>query len=162
MVTLERAAKIREAQLGPTHPSLAVIHSNLGGVHVNRGESAAAVADYGRAIEIREAAFGPSHVELVHPLLGRGEALSKLQRYDASLADLERAASICEREKVPSTQRGYVELVLARTLWDAGGDRRRAHALAESAAARAVGPSEAEHELRNEAQQWLHEHPKPG
>ena len=69
---LREAAERAEASLGPDHPEVAIILTNLGNVQRERGELAAAEASLTRALAIKEKAFGPDHPEVASTLTNLG------------------------------------------------------------------------------------------
>jgi hypothetical protein len=76
----------------------------------------------------------PEKAESAWALTGVGEDLLALGRPAEAIAPLERGWAL--RDTI-SVARGITsELALARALWESGGDRRRAIALAEDARAR--------------------------
>ena len=57
----ELALRIGEAALGPDHPDVGTMRSNLGLVLQNLGDLAGARTQFERAVQISEAALGPDH-----------------------------------------------------------------------------------------------------
>ena len=129
-----RALPRLEATLGARHPSVAALLTNLAGVLIKTGDPVRAEQLYRRAIDIWESALGKDHPTLAHPLVGL--ATIALSRNDATTALplAERAQALRSREGTQPEAIAETEFLLARALWDAGGDRRRARELAERAA----------------------------
>lgn len=90
---LERAAKIREARLGPKHPLVAMSLGNWGLAHVDRGDHVSARPLLERALEIRRASLGDDHPDTALALSNLGHVLSALGEHARARAYLERALS---------------------------------------------------------------------
>ena len=93
-----------------------MIQSNLGLVHAELGEHAAALDRFARALEIYEAALGPDNVQIVPPLTGVGEMHGLLGDHQAARRHLERVVAIDERVLGPQAPAvSYPLYFLART-----------------------------------------------
>ncbi len=57
----EQALQLREAALGPDHPTVAASLNDLGAVFRQRGKYEQAIAHHQRALQIKERALGPDH-----------------------------------------------------------------------------------------------------
>lgn len=88
---LERAAKLREALLGPKHPLLAMSLGNWGLAYVDRGDYARARPLLERALEIRQASLGEDHPDTALALSNLGNVLSALGEHERASTYLERA-----------------------------------------------------------------------
>lgn len=75
---------------------------------------------------------GPDHPHTAEDLGGLGFALLVADRPREALPPLERASRIGERAQVDPATLAKIRFGLARALWDTGGDRRRAIALART------------------------------
>ncbi|HWB77270.1 MAG TPA: serine/threonine-protein kinase [Nannocystaceae bacterium] len=130
-----RALPRLETTLGARHPSVAALLTNLAGALIKTGDPAGAEKLYHRAIAIWEGALGQDHPTLAHPLVGL--ATIALDRGDATAAlpFAERAHALRSREGTQPEAIAETQFLLARALWDTGGDRVRARELAEQAAA---------------------------
>jgi tetratricopeptide (TPR) repeat protein len=154
----ERALSIRLARLGPQHPLIAVTFANLGRMALELRNGAEALADYQRALTIYEATLKPDHLTLAFPLTGIGRAFLLLGQPTRAVPPLERALKLRESGQVPPEKLAETCLALAHALWDAGGDRKRARALALQArdAFSSAGPVSARD--RADAVGWLAKH----
>src|SRR5262249_43048584 len=83
-----------------------------------------------------EARCGPGHIYLTAPLTGLGKVALARGQASRAIELVEAALAIAERNADRITPRELAEIrfVLARALWDGGGDRARARALARQAA----------------------------
>jgi serine/threonine-protein kinase len=123
----ERAVAIQTRTMGPDHPNVAFALVGLGRAEVALGRLDEARAALERAQAIREKA-GPDHPDLAEPLLGLGELHLARRRPADALPPLERALRLHNRG-----QEASIRLTLAEALWQSGGDRARARALAGEA-----------------------------
>ncbi|HVZ71650.1 MAG TPA: tetratricopeptide repeat protein, partial [Polyangia bacterium] len=155
-----RLARAIVKRMGPGHDRVAGwIAHNEANAALEMGDAKAARGLYERAIAIKTAALGPEHPDVAVSLNSYGNTLHELGADEDGLKALARAAAIFERaygpgnrfvamalqnegEILDATDRprealplpvGESRFALARALWDAGGDRRRARALAEAA-----------------------------
>lgn len=147
-----RALALYEAALGPGHPRVSVALSNLGEVALARGRFHDALQACTRARSIDEPKLGADHPDLAYDLACIGEAKLGLGDPRGATELLERAVFL--DRQAPADDRSRARFALARALWASGGDRARAHALAETAL------PDAKPAARREAvAQWLRDHP---
>jgi hypothetical protein len=106
-----------------------------------------------RALAIREKARGADHPDVADALTLVGQLQWEQRDATAALIPLERAVKILEHHEAAPLLLALARFNLARALWDAGRDRRRAHALA--VAARGNMPQTDRAELEG----WLRQHP---
>jgi tetratricopeptide (TPR) repeat protein len=107
--------------------------TSLGQIDIEEQHWARALEELHRALAIAETAFGADSPQL-WPQLGQlGRAWLGLGRPDKAATTLQRALSIGPESEIPPISRADIELALARALWDGGGDRQRALALAATA-----------------------------
>jgi len=92
----ERALAIREAQLGPEHPSTATSLNNLAVLLESMGEYGDARPLYERALAIDEKALGPEHPDTAIDLNNLALLLKSMGEYGDARPLFERALSICE------------------------------------------------------------------
>jgi len=85
------------------------------------------------AVSLWEKAHGPKHPFLALLLTDVGKTELRRGRPARARKVLERAFSIADLEQVEAGDRGELRYALARALWDAGGDRKRARELATAA-----------------------------
>ena len=147
----QRALAIYEKALGADHPRVSVALSNLGEVALARKQFDDALRVCTRARAIDEARLGTNHPDLAYDLACLGEARLGLGDARGALPLLERAVEL-DRPAAPD-DRARAEFALARALWDAGGDRQRARALAAGAAPAIRPPSQ-----RPVVERWLAAH----
>jgi tetratricopeptide (TPR) repeat protein len=113
-----------------------------------------------QSIEDAQAQDGSEGWRASFGLVGEGRDLLDLGRPAEAIAPLERARALRAHDQPPDQE---VPFPLARALWGGGGDRARAHALAEEAG-RALHPHATRYgsfyaqELQ-EIDRWLKEHP---
>ncbi|HEX8682946.1 MAG TPA: tetratricopeptide repeat protein [Ardenticatenaceae bacterium] len=94
---IEQAVAIREAILGPRHPSTAAALDTLGIVLQALGEYPAARTRFEQALAIREQTLGGDHYETVQSLNNLGLLLQRQGEYRAAQQYLERAIKIWKR-----------------------------------------------------------------
>jgi tetratricopeptide (TPR) repeat protein len=156
----ERALALAEELFGPDHSQVGVVLVNVAMLRHALGDHEGARAAFQRTLEQWERDL-PGNPALAYPLTGLGAALVDLGRPADARPHLERALAL--RQGAPSSpiELADAEHHLARALWDDGGDRARALALARAAVDRlvAVGDETAEH--RRPMEQWLAEHRAP-
>jgi tetratricopeptide (TPR) repeat protein len=146
-----RALVVYEKALGADHPRVSIALSNLGEVALVRKQFDDALRVCTRARAIDEARLGTNHPDLAYDLACLGEARLGLGDARGALPLLERAVEL-DRPAAPD-DRARAEFALARALWDAGGDRHRARALAAGAAPAIRPPSQ-----RPVVERWLAAH----
>jgi CHAT domain-containing protein/tetratricopeptide (TPR) repeat protein len=116
----ERALAIKEAALGPVHPSVAVTLTSLATVLGRLKRWEAAGVHYERALAIRERALGPQHPDLAETLDRFGESLIDRGDDHAARRVFERVLAILEPVYGPDhphvgAARGHLAELLART-----------------------------------------------
>ncbi|MER5528733.1 tetratricopeptide repeat protein [Streptomyces sp. NPDC002677] len=117
----ERALAIREATLGPDHPTTALRLSNLATTLSDLGRHAEALLLEERALAISEAALGPNHPTTALRLGNLARTLSDLGRHAEALLLEEQALAISEAALGPNHPTTAVRLGnLASTLSDLG------------------------------------------
>jgi eukaryotic-like serine/threonine-protein kinase len=151
---LEREREILTKVHGPNAQPLGYSHHGQGQLELAREQPEAAIASFHRAIEIWEASLGSEHVRLAEPLMGIGRAQMMAGRADAAVPSLERALALREAADGESTDLAVTKSILARALWESGGERTRSRELAEQA--RAV-LAQAGHDGLSEIDAWLAE-----
>ena len=152
---LLRARELWEKALGPEHPKVASAVLNLAKVDLAEGRTQAALTGFQRALAVRRKALGPEHPKVVTSLTLVGEATLRVHGPRAALEPLEQAVALAARVELPPMDRGKALFTLARALWESGGDRQRALALArEAQQAYAKTPQLVPAEAR-ELESWL-------
>ena len=125
--------EIREQNLGVDHPDLITPLWAIGRAQRALRAYAQAEAALRRAIAIADSKLGPSNGRTAPVLLELGELLLERGRAREALPLLERSLAQTPRSEGDATELGKRRFALARALWDARGDRRRARQLAEQA-----------------------------
>jgi tetratricopeptide (TPR) repeat protein len=161
LTQLQRALAVSEAARGPSHPDVAAPCVSLGQVLTDLGRAGEALPLLRRALAIQERSLGAQHPSLAAALLGLGEAQRRLGHPAEALAPLERALALREAARASALELATARFVLARALWDAGGEARRARAegLAETATQQLAEPQGVEAErLRVQLEAWRAAH----
>jgi hypothetical protein len=97
-----------------------------------KGDFAAALEADRTSLALRRKAGRPEEADDANPLSGMGKDLLMLGRPAEAIAPLERAEALrATLEAQPPV--AETRFMLARALWEGGGDKRRARALAEQA-----------------------------
>ena len=100
-VHFEHALALRKAAVGPDHPDIALLLSNLGLCYGHAGDDAKARASFERALSIRERMYGPTSPMLIATLNNLADYLHRMGDVPAALRLIERGKQIAE--KVPGT-----------------------------------------------------------
>ena len=93
----EHARQLREAEVGPDHPDVALLLSNLAPCYEHAGELAKALASAKRALQIRDKTYGPNSPFLVATLDNLADLELRGHELAAALTDIERAQAIAIR-----------------------------------------------------------------
>ena len=91
---LERALAAREAVVGPQHPEIAILLSNLANCYGHTGDVAKAQATFDRAIALRAKLFGPNSFMMAAPLDNYAEFLGLHGRFAEGLTQIARAEQV--------------------------------------------------------------------
>ncbi len=94
---LQRGLATWTAQMGPDHPEVASIHSNLGSMYLRLDRDDDAARELLRSLEIREQTLGVDHDSLAPTLSNLGALAQRGGRFAESLAYLERSLVLMER-----------------------------------------------------------------
>ncbi len=153
-----RSIAIKEAKLGKGHPKTGLSLNNVAMALSKQDKHEEALATYRQAAEALTS-LGPEHIAQVEPQLGVGEQLMHLGRAAESIAPLRRAYDLEKAHGHAPTRAALPAFLLARALWDGGGDRTEARALATEGL-RALGePKTLEDEhLADALKKWQREH----
>jgi tetratricopeptide (TPR) repeat protein len=130
---LDEAIEIKQQVFGPDHPEMAFALVNRGSALHRRQQLDAASASYRRALAIFEQAHGPDHPTVSYPLAGLGWIELDRGAPRRAIPFLERAMTVRDGTTFGDAERAETRFLLARALWDAAADRRRARALARQA-----------------------------
>jgi tetratricopeptide (TPR) repeat protein len=149
----EQAYEIRVAKLEPGHALLGMSRNNLGEIALASHRDDEAEEHFRQAMSIFEPILGDTHPMLAYPLTGMGELALRRDEPEAALAPLERALSLRESAEVEPADLAATRFALARALWRARRDRKRATELARLAVdGYAAGRN---HDKSVEAAEWL-------
>ena len=127
----QRALDIFLAAHGPDHHEVGVALVNLGRAAQDRERCFDALVHYERALAIFEAREPKIHAAF--PLTGIGACRVRMGQPGQAMAMLERALELRVAGNAEPAELADTQLELAKALWDARGDRRRAVGLAQSA-----------------------------
>jgi len=131
--TFREALALFENRLGKDHPNVGYPLNNLGEIAVLEGRFEKALAYCERALELGEKALGAEHPALAHELTCLGNALTGLRRPTKAILRLETALSMREANPGNPKELAETRFALARALWEARRDRKRALGLAAQA-----------------------------
>jgi eukaryotic-like serine/threonine-protein kinase len=149
----QRALAITEKVFGKDNVEVAATLGYMATLHRQLDKFDLALAEYKRALEVFEQGLGPDAFDCAFPLSGIGHVLLDLSRPREAIAPLERALEIRNAATGGDPNaHAQVEMALARALWDSGGDKQRALALAKKAEPALTG---SDHE---QAVAWLAKH----
>lgn len=93
----KEALQLTEQELGASHPDVATVWHNLGGLEHSRGRFADGEPYARLSVQIREAALGPDHVNVAADLGALAGLLDGLRRFEQSEPIYLRALGIFER-----------------------------------------------------------------
>lgn len=131
IVMLRRAVALQEENLGPSHPTLALMLGNLANAELRSGRVEEAKTLYARVIAIQEQALGPEHPDLALALSGLGATAMQRGRPSEAVGPLERAVAIRSKGDVPPELLAEARFGLAQALLGcAGGSASRDHSRA--------------------------------
>lgn len=154
---LQRALAIAEKNKGPEHPDVALALLNVGDLRRLQGHADEAMTKYGRAVAIYEKAFGTQYPYLAFALTGMGQVELGRGSPARALPLLERALKIRELQSGDTSALADTRFTLARALWAAGGDRKRAKDLAMKAREGFAATPQRSKKALAEVDAWLEE-----
>ena len=156
---LEQALGFVERSAGPASVDAGDVHFEIAEAYAAGERYDDALREAARSLAILEAAVGNTNGQLVSPLLFTADVDLEIGHAAAAIAPAERGIAIMTAPPSASDD-GLAEprMILARALWDGGGDRARSRALAEQARA-TVGDQGAI--TVAQIDEWLSQHPKP-
>jgi tetratricopeptide (TPR) repeat protein len=93
----EHARQLREAAVGPDHPDVALLLSNLAPCYEHAGDIAKALVTVKKALQIREKTYGATSPFLVPTLDNLADFELRNHELAGALADIERAQAIAIR-----------------------------------------------------------------
>jgi tetratricopeptide (TPR) repeat protein len=157
----ERVLDIRTRLFGPEHRVVGVSLANLGLHYVNQKDFARAIPQLEKGQGVLTKSLAPDHPQVAQCLVGLGQAQLGLGHLQPGIAALERALHIFESHEAEASDLGDARFSLARGLWDAGRDRKRALALAQGAKQAFLQAGEAHKKELGEVSLWLARHPAP-
>jgi tetratricopeptide (TPR) repeat protein len=133
--TLERTLEMQLKTLGRDHVDTAYTENVLAWIAREQGRWADALAGYQRSLAILDKAIGPEHLDHASDWNGIGRVYLASQRAGLAIAPIEHALALRTKFQGPADELAETQFLLAHALWDGGGDRRRARALATTARA---------------------------
>jgi tetratricopeptide (TPR) repeat protein len=131
----QRAVDILRNAYGAGHPEVAMHMSNRGEILNALGRFDEARTLFTSALAVWSKELPPDHPDFGDSLAGIGQSYLGQQAPAKAVAPLEQALAIREKIGAEPLQVADTRFMLARALWDSGGDRARAGQLAESARA---------------------------
>ncbi|HLT38425.1 MAG TPA: tetratricopeptide repeat protein, partial [Enhygromyxa sp.] len=160
------AVEIREANLGPDHPKVALNLHNLGEAQRLQGAYQDAKATFERSLAIKREQL-QDHPSVAMTLTGLGRVLLELGEAEQGRALLEEAAERRKQQESSPDARAETAFALARALLaTASGDPAEAraaavaaHELAEAARADYLEVGDDYRGERQEVERWLIKHP---
>jgi len=156
----QRVLAIDEKALSADHPDLALTLDHVGGALAKLHRCSEAIPLLQRAVAIYDKS-APDSGDRVYPLTDLGSCLTAIGKPADAIAPLEAALARFARESTRPQPPATARVALANALWLAGGDRRRARALAEQARDAYAALGERAGRQRREVEHWLHDHPLP-
>jgi tetratricopeptide (TPR) repeat protein/RIO-like serine/threonine protein kinase len=144
LALLERGYAIAVRSVGPDREMTWVIELNLAEVllQLHRRDEALSHAEH--VLATAEKLYDPDSPGVATVLAEWGRIHVARHENSVAIKGLERGIAIMQRHPAEPDTLALAQLALAQALWDSGGDRVRAHALAEAARQHASRPTEAE------------------
>ncbi len=130
---LERGRRILEATYGPEHEATGVALEVKGWLLLRQGRHESALPLFERALEVRRK-HGADRPSMARTFAALARVQLELGRSAEALANARRSVELLGRGKVPAAIQAEARYALALAIWQTGGDRTEARALAESAA----------------------------
>jgi tetratricopeptide (TPR) repeat protein len=130
----------------------------LGDALMRLGRPRDALARYDQALELAEHAPMVSGTEMIDPLVAKAELLLGRGRAGEALPLAERAVAAIGDHVIEPETTAAARFALSRALWDSGGDRSRALAIAREAIADYARASAGAAKDRARASAWLTAH----
>jgi tetratricopeptide (TPR) repeat protein len=131
---LRLALTVITAALGEDDSQAALCHNELGRALLAKKRIGEARVEFQKAFDIERAVRTSGHVNLAYGLHGLGACALAERAPARALAPLEQALALRESREGDPLELAETRFALARAIWDAGGDRSRAVALAAAAA----------------------------
>jgi tetratricopeptide (TPR) repeat protein len=157
---LERALPLVVAAYGKSHQRTAMARQSLGDALTRAGRPAEALREHLAVLSVLEAS-GAASIDLAVALGGIGRAHLELKSPKAAVAPLERAVALLTTSAEFPSETAKLKFALAEALWDGGGDRSRAHALAVAAQVALARASPLLQPVRRACDEWLALHHLP-
>ncbi|MCB9565127.1 MAG: tetratricopeptide repeat protein [Kofleriaceae bacterium] len=152
------ALGIFERALSADHPNLVYPLVGIGDALVALERAPEAVPYYLRALAIQDHGLGDADPDAAYPLTSLGAAYLDLHRAAEARPLLERAVAIRTTHPGDPEDLARTQFLLARALWDGGGDRARARALATEARDGYDHIDTADLEIRDQIRAWVASH----
>ncbi len=157
-----KTLEIFQATFGENHRVTASSQHNIGAVYEAKGEHSTAIEYFERAATAWEAALGPEHHQVANALFGWGLNLYKAGRPADAIAPLERADHLWTGFSGAGIHLPTARWILARALWESGGDRGRAFELTQLAQEGFASAGPEGRSWLEEIDDWRSTHSAPG
>lgn len=138
---------------GPAHPEVGQSLNNMADTLFELGRYPEALAAFERALDIKTRALGTHHVRLAPSLVGIGQARVEMHEPAQAIPLLEQGCALLADGD--PTNLATCRFWLARALWDANRDRRRARALAAEGRTAFAGAGETSRTDLERVDAWL-------
>jgi tetratricopeptide (TPR) repeat protein len=155
LATVEQARAIQRRQRAPNEHFDVMLSMLRGGAEVGLGKYREALRSYEGARTVSEHLYGSGHFRVGQALLGCGEAMVGLGRFADATRVLGRALSLLIRAEGRQWLVARARFSMARAVWGATRDRRRALALASQARADWVRFVPADRRTLRRMDDWL-------
>jgi tetratricopeptide (TPR) repeat protein len=150
-----RALGIFEHHLGPNDPTVGVALNNVGEALQLQGKPRDALGYYERALATWAKSLPPEHPLLAYALTGVGVCQLALDAPAKAIDPLEHALKLRTGAGAEPLLGAETRFALARALWNAKRDRKRAKGLAQDARTAYVAGGEHERKHVDEVDAWL-------
>jgi tetratricopeptide (TPR) repeat protein len=128
-----KGLEIKQRALGPDHTSVAFSANNVGDALRKLGRTREAIPYCEEALRIWTKARGEQSPTNIYPLISLAEAHLVLDEPQQAETYIRRALALGEVGEIDPIEIAKARFVAGRAIWDAGGDRNEALALAEQA-----------------------------
>jgi tetratricopeptide (TPR) repeat protein len=154
----ERVLPMYEKALGPKDATVGIVVANIGEALALQHKPAESLTYYERAMAIWKDSLGADHPMMAYGLTGAGKDQVELGKPEVAIEPLQRALAIREHTQAEPLLVAETKLVLARALWDANRDRKRAVELATAARDAFEKGGDASKDELHDATAWLEHH----
>lgn len=152
---LERALAIRQRSLPENHPKIGESLAALAGLMWDQGKYAESRAYYDRTRAIYQKAYGRDHPFYAVMLLNVGDCDLELGQVDEAVRSFEQAVAALESSDGSPARLADARFALARALWRAGRERKRARSLAKAALDGYIKAGDYYADAKHHVETWL-------